>query len=193
MYTCRSICSHKVYVPYMYIGRCLGGLITPAYSLMLRLSTPVYQGRDAICLVQTLKIRPAQLSCLGGSAGRSVCLESRTLRVRVPPEAALFLLKKKELSSGIVACICLVSITGLYMYMYRYNTRSSSPLKHISLSLSFEEGTYSTLYFGPASILCNSLQKQTIFTCSWMGQEYKLYCLLYKVYGVVRMNIHETR
>ena len=34
-----------------------------------------------------------------------------TSRVRVPPEAALlFLLGKKELSSGVVACICLVSI-----------------------------------------------------------------------------------
>ena len=41
------------------------------YMLMLRLSNPVYQGRDTICLVQTLKIRPAQLSCLGGSAGRA--------------------------------------------------------------------------------------------------------------------------
>ena len=34
-----------------FMHRCLGGLITPAYSLMLRLSTPVYQGRDVICLV----------------------------------------------------------------------------------------------------------------------------------------------
>ena len=72
----------------------------------------VDQGRDAICLVQTLKIRPAQLSCLGGSAGRAVCLERRTSWVRVPPEPALlFLLGKKELSSGVVACICLVSCT----------------------------------------------------------------------------------
>ena len=65
--------------------------------LMLRLSNPVYQGRDATCLVQTLKIRPAQLSCLGGSAGRAVCLEHRTSQVRVLPEAALlFLLEKKS-------------------------------------------------------------------------------------------------
>ena len=42
----------------------------------------------------------------------SICLERRTSWVRVPPEAALlFLLGKKELSSGVVACICLVSIT----------------------------------------------------------------------------------
>ena len=61
------------------------------HMLMLRLSNPVYQERDAICLVQTLKIRPAQLSCLGGSAGRAV-LENRTLRVRVPPKAALLFL-----------------------------------------------------------------------------------------------------
>ena len=41
--TCHVISQHG--------DRCLGGLITPAYSLMLRLSTPVYQGRDVICLV----------------------------------------------------------------------------------------------------------------------------------------------
>ena len=41
----------------------------------------------------------------------SICLERRTSRVRVLPEAALlFLLGKKELSSGVIACICLVSI-----------------------------------------------------------------------------------
>ena len=64
-----SVAIKYMYHTYMYIGRCLGGLITLAYSLMLRLSNPVYQGRDAICFVQTLKIQPAQLSCLGGSAG----------------------------------------------------------------------------------------------------------------------------
>ena len=69
-----------IHVISQYGGRCFGGLITPAYSLMLRLSNPVYQGRDVICLVQTLKIQPAQLSCLGGAACRAVCLECRTLR-----------------------------------------------------------------------------------------------------------------
>ena len=50
----------------------------------------------------------------------SICLECRRSRVRVPPEAALlFLWKKKELSSGVVACICLVSITD-YSCMYIY-------------------------------------------------------------------------
>ena len=39
-------------------------------------------------------------------------LVCRMLRVRVPPEAALlFLLRKRELSSGIVALLCLVSMT----------------------------------------------------------------------------------
>ena len=48
----------------------------------------------------------------------SICLERRRSRVRVPPEAALlFLWKKKELSLGVVACICLVSITD-YSCMY---------------------------------------------------------------------------
>ena len=36
----------------------------------------------------------------------------RTSRVRVPPEAALlFLLRKRELSSGVVALLCLVAMT----------------------------------------------------------------------------------
>ena len=92
---------------------CCSSFITLAYSLMLRLSNPVYQGRDAICLVQTLKIWPAQLSCLGGSAGRAVCLEVADLS---PTRgSSSFSLGKKELSSGVVACICLVSINGLYM------------------------------------------------------------------------------
>ena len=37
----------------------------------------------------------------------SIC---RTLRVRVPPEADL-LLRKRELSSGVIALLCLVSMT----------------------------------------------------------------------------------
>ena len=56
-------------------------------------------------------------------------------RVRVPPEAALlFLLRKRELSSDVVALLCLVSMTDrsctsvcvvgmigyMYMYMYMY-------------------------------------------------------------------------
>ena len=41
----------------------------------------------------------------------SICLERRRSWVQVPPEAALLFLGKKELSSGVVACICLVSLT----------------------------------------------------------------------------------
>ena len=52
-----------------------------------------------------------EYSCLSG-VRRRICLERRTSQVRVLPEAALlFLLGKKELSSGVIACICLVSIT----------------------------------------------------------------------------------
>ena len=42
----------------------------------------------------------------------SVCLVCRMSRVRIPPEAApLFLLRKRELCSGVVALLCLVSMT----------------------------------------------------------------------------------
>ena len=54
----------------------------------------------------------------------SWCLVRRTLRVQIPPEAALpFLLRKKNsLSLGVVTCLCLVSMTEhtMYMYMYMY-------------------------------------------------------------------------
>ena len=91
MHTCIPACIH---VCSLY--SCYEHMSLPINLPMYLLSTPVYQGRDTICLVQTLKIRPAQLSCLGGSAGRAVCLECRMSRVGVPPEAALlFLLEKK--------------------------------------------------------------------------------------------------
>ena len=45
-------------------------------------------------------------------------------RVQVPPKVALlFLLRKREWSSGVVALLCLVSMTDpscMYMYMYMY-------------------------------------------------------------------------
>ena len=64
-----------------------------------------------------------------------ICLECRTSRVRVPPEAALlFLWGKKELSSGVVACICLVSITDYICTSYIFLPISSTfPPSLISL------------------------------------------------------------
>ena len=63
-----------------------------------------------------------------------ICLERRTSRVRVPPEAALlFLWGKKELSSGVV-CICLVSITDYTCTSYIFLPISSTfPPSLISL------------------------------------------------------------
>ena len=37
-----------------------------------------------------MRFGPSQLSCLGSSVGRALCLEYRVLWVRVPPEAAHF-------------------------------------------------------------------------------------------------------
>ena len=49
----------------------------------------------------------------------SICLEHRRSRVRVPPAgSSSFSLEKKELSSGVVACICLVSITDYSCILY---------------------------------------------------------------------------
>ena len=38
----------------------------------------------------TMRCGPSQLSCLGSSIGRALCLEYRVSWVRVPPEAAHF-------------------------------------------------------------------------------------------------------
>ena len=37
-----------------------------------------------------MRCEPSQLSCLGSSVGRALCLEYRVSWVRVPPEAAHF-------------------------------------------------------------------------------------------------------
>ena len=43
--TC-DMCMYTVHVITQYGDGCLGGLITPAHSTVLRQSYPVYQGRD---------------------------------------------------------------------------------------------------------------------------------------------------
>ena len=64
-----------------------------ACTPMLRLSTPVYQGRDF-----KDSARPAELP--RWLSWYSICLECRTSRVRVPPEAALLFLWKKRVVFG---------------------------------------------------------------------------------------------
>ena len=76
----------------------------------------VDQRRDAICLVQTLKIRPAQLSCLSGSAGRAVCLERRTSRVRVPPEPALHFLSLGKKKSCLRASLLAFALSHVHVH-----------------------------------------------------------------------------
>ena len=51
------------------------------------------------------------------------------LWVRIPPEAALlFLSRKQELSSGLVALLCLVSLTELNMYKEEFGERGCLPV-----------------------------------------------------------------
>ena len=68
-----------------------------------------------VCVCTCLSGERRHLPCINfkdSARPYSICLDRRTSRVRVPPEAALlFLWGKKELSLGVVACICLVSIT----------------------------------------------------------------------------------
>ena len=58
-----------MYVYTMYMT--FGGFITLVHSSVLSKSYPVNQGRDTFTFVSHLKIRPAQLSCLGSSVGRT--------------------------------------------------------------------------------------------------------------------------
>ena len=71
------------------------------------LSYPVYQGRES--RVEHLKIRPAQLSCLGGSVGRASALytECRWFKSRL---RSSFSLQKKELSLG--SCLALPCLSN---------------------------------------------------------------------------------
>ena len=77
------------------------------------------------CITFKDSARPAELP--RWLSWYSICLERRTSWVRVPPEAALlFLWGKKELSSGVVVCICLVSITDYSCTSYIFLPISST-------------------------------------------------------------------
>ena len=98
-------------------GRCLGGLIIPAYSLMLRLSNPVYQRETPFTLNKLWRFG---LPSWAASVAQLVECLPRTQNVAGSSPArgsSSFSLGKKELSSGIVAWICLVYVA---MYMYHY-------------------------------------------------------------------------
>ena len=88
------------------------GIIYGMYGIHAEVEYPCLSGerRHLPCIYFKDSARPAELP--RWLSWYSICLERRRSRVRVLPEAALlFLWKKKELSSGVVACICLVSIT----------------------------------------------------------------------------------
>ena len=71
---------------------------------------PCTNFKDLVCPAEPL--RPS------GSAGRASAWKAERHGFESRPRQLFFFSWKKELSSGIVACICLVSITDLYMYMY---------------------------------------------------------------------------
>ena len=90
----------------------------PGLLLNAEVEYPCLSGerRHLPCINFKDSARPAELP--RWLSWYSICLERRTSRVRVPPEAALLFLWKKELSSGVIACICLVSIAD-YSCTYR--------------------------------------------------------------------------
>ena len=68
----------------------------------------LFNGKRRLC---PCMIRPAQLSCLGGSAGRASAQYARCHGFKSRLRQPFFLWKKKELSSGVVAFLCLVFMT----------------------------------------------------------------------------------
>ena len=90
----------------------------PGLLLNAEVEYPCLSGerRHLPCINFKDSARPAELP--QWLSWYSICLERRTSRVRVPPEAALLLFLEKELSSGVVACICLVSITDYSCTLY---------------------------------------------------------------------------
>ena len=61
---------------------------------------------------------PSQLSCLGSSVGRALCIECRVSWVRVPPEAAQFFLGKMT-ALGVLCCfalfVCLTLLASFFL------------------------------------------------------------------------------
>ena len=65
-----------------------------------------------------MRFGPSQLSCLGSSVGRALCLEYRVSWVRVPPEAAHFFLGKVT-ALGVLCCFALfVRLTCLLLSFF---------------------------------------------------------------------------
>ena len=65
-----------------------------------------------------MRFGPSQLSCLGSSVGRALCLEYRVSWVRVPPEAAHFFLGKVT-ALGVLCCfalfVCLTLLASFFL------------------------------------------------------------------------------
>ena len=87
-----------------------------------------------------MRFGPNQLSCLGSSVGRALCLECRVSWVRVPPEAAHFFLGKVT-ALGVLCCfalfVCLNLLASFFlpctcmylqqiMFMLRYPQKPGS-------------------------------------------------------------------
>ena len=78
-----------------------------------------------------------QLSCLGSSASRALCLEYRVSWVQVPPEAAHFLLGKVT-ALGVLCCfalfVCLTLLASFFHLSFKnmYVQREGMHFCHLS-------------------------------------------------------------
>ena len=81
MYTCTCTCVYTQFGVW-----CLWWFHYPGLLLYTELMVSLF----IRCTMRCEIFGPSQLSCLGSSAGRALCLEYRVSWVRVPPEAAHF-------------------------------------------------------------------------------------------------------
>ena len=111
LYTCTCTCT-CMYKYTCTVCICLYYIHVHVHVQQYLMYSHVHMCMYNYCVYACTSILHVHVILMYRSAGRAVCLECRTSRVQVPPEAALlFLWEKKELSSGIVACTSLVSMT----------------------------------------------------------------------------------
>ena len=85
-----------------------------------------------------MRFGPSQLSCLGSSIGRALCLEYRVSWVRVPPEAGFFTALGVLCYFALFVCLTLlasfVHLSFKNMYIHYIHLHTVEVIKKFPLS-----------------------------------------------------------
>ena len=107
-YFCRPI---HVHVPFFLLPPSSLLVHVHAFSFILSWWLACSSG-----VLWDVRFGPSQLSCLGSSVGRALCLEYRVSWVRVPPEAAHFSRKSDCLGCAVLLClVCLFDLACFFL------------------------------------------------------------------------------